>query len=56
MKWLNEFPETMNNNDKYNLSLCAVSSFIEKNTAPGVYKLNIYILYYIACSFLELKM
>ncbi|CAI6364590.1 unnamed protein product [Macrosiphum euphorbiae] len=34
MKWLNDFSETMNNNDKYNLSLCAVSSFIEKNTAP----------------------
>jgi len=48
MKWLNDFSESMNNNDKYNLSLCAVSSFIEKNTAPGVYKLHVYILNYIS--------
>lgn len=34
MEWLNDFSETTNNNDKYNLTLCAVSSFIEKNTAP----------------------
>lgn len=37
IKWLNDFlvPEVMNKN--YDLSLCSVSSFIEKNTAPGLY-------------------
>lgn len=35
----------MNNNDKYDLSLCTVSSFIEKNTTPGVYKFYIFIFY-----------
>jgi len=39
MKWLNVFLVAMNNNEKYDLSLCTVSSFIEKNTSPGVYKL-----------------
>lgn len=43
IKWLNDFSKTINNNDEYNLSLCPVSSFIEKNTTPGVYKLHIHI-------------
>ncbi|XP_026813112.1 uncharacterized protein LOC113553786 isoform X1 [Rhopalosiphum maidis] len=34
IKWFNDFLEAMNNDDKYDLSLCAVSSFIEKNTSP----------------------
>jgi len=38
MKWLNNFSVTMvNNNDKYDLSFCSVSSYIEKNTASGLY-------------------
>lgn len=38
MKWLNDLPGTMINNNKYDLSLCSVSSFIERNTASGLYE------------------
>lgn len=38
MQWLNDFPVTMISNNKYDLSLCSVSSFIERNTASGLYE------------------
>ncbi|VVC45484.1 Alpha/beta knot methyltransferases,tRNA/rRNA methyltransferase, SpoU type,Armadillo-like helical,tRNA [Cinara cedri] len=32
VNWFNDFSENMNNNDKYDLSSCSVSSFIKKST------------------------
>lgn len=40
IKWFNDFSVTMNNDDdKYSLSHCSVSSFIKKNTTSGLCKL-----------------
>jgi hypothetical protein len=39
IKWLNDFFATEIMNKNYDLSLCSVSSFIEKNTASGLNKL-----------------
>lgn len=37
MKWLNDFTVNRQNDCKYDLSLCSVSPFIEKNTELGLY-------------------
>lgn len=40
-EWINDFLVIINSNDKYDLSHCTVSSFIEQNTASGLFKLHI---------------
>lgn len=39
VNWFNDFSVNINNNDKYDLLFCSVSSFIEKSTASGLLKL-----------------
>lgn len=44
IKWFNDSLVTINNNDKYDLSHCAVSSFIQQNTLSGLFKLYIILI------------